>query len=51
MESLEVLYEQYNSLLLDLQDNNSSDLTTDLLQYGINRDYFDKVNNAILLLQ
>ena len=51
MESLEVLYEQYNSLLIDLQDNNSSDLTTDLLQYGINRDYFDKVNNAILLLQ
>lgn len=51
MESLEVLYEQYNSYLIALGDNNTSDITTDLLQYGITKDHFDKVYNAILLLQ
>ena len=51
MESLEILYEQYDSYLIALGDNNTSDITTDLLQYGITKDYFDMVYNAIQLLQ
>ena len=51
MESLNTLYEQYNRLKLDLQDENAGEVTTNLLQYGIKRDYFDKVNTAIELLQ
>lgn len=47
MESLFELYEHYDSL----QENIDSEVTTDLLQYGITRDYYDKVNTAIDLLR
>lgn len=51
MESLDTLYSQYNLLKEDLQENLDSEITTNLLQSGITREYFDKVNTAIELLQ
>lgn len=46
MESLNTLYEHYN----ELQGEIESDVTTNLLQSGITKDYYDKVNTAIELL-
>lgn len=51
MKSLENLYEQYYNLLEKIQDNTNNGLTTDLIQYGITREYFEEVENAIGLLQ
>ena len=51
MESLDTLYSQYNRLKVDLQENPDSEVTTSLLQSGITREYFDKANTAIELLQ
>lgn len=51
MESLDTLYSQYNRLKEDLQENLDSEVTTSLLQSGITREYFDKVNTALELLQ
>ena len=51
MESLNTLYEQYNRLKTEIQGEIESDVTTNLLQSGITRGYYDKVNAAIELLQ
>lgn len=51
MESLNTLYEQYNRLKTELQSDAECEVTTNLLLNGITRDYFDKVNTAIELLQ
>lgn len=51
MESLNTLYEHYNRLKTELQGEIESDVTTNLLQTGITRGYYDKVNAAIELLQ
>ena len=51
MESLNTLYEQYNHLKTELQNDIDSEVTTNLLQSGITREYFDKVNTAIELLR
>ena len=51
MESLDTLYNHYNRLKVDLQENLDSEVTTNLLQSGITREYFDKVNTAIELLR
>ena len=50
MESLNTLYEQYNHLKSKLQNDVDSEITTNLLQSGITREYFDKVNTALELL-
>lgn len=50
MESLNTLYEQYNHLKSKLQNDVDSEVTTNLLQSGITREYFDKANTAIELL-
>ena len=51
MESLDTLYSQYNRLKEDLQENLDNEVTTNLLHSGITKEYFDKVNTAIELLQ
>lgn len=51
MESINILYEHYNRLKTELQCEIESDVTTNLLQTGITRGYYDKVNAAIELLQ
>ena len=51
MESLNTLYEHYNRLKTELQGVIENDVTTNLLQSGITKDYYDKVNTAIELLQ
>lgn len=50
MDTLDILYSHYNHLLIDLHDAQANELTTNLLQERITRDYFDKVNTAIELL-
>ena len=51
MESLQTLYNHYNRIKKDLQENLESDITTNLLQYGITKEYYDKVNSAIELIR
>lgn len=51
MESINILYEHYNRLKTELQGEIENDVTTNLLQSGITRGYYDKVNAAIELLQ
>ncbi len=51
MESLNTLYEHYNRLKTELQGEIESDVTTNLLQSSITKDYYDKVYTAIELLQ
>lgn len=50
MESIENLYEQYYNLLEGIQENCSDEFTTNLLQYGITRDYYNQVDKATELL-
>ena len=49
MEMFQQLYEQYSLVKAKLQENDM-DFATDLLQYGITEDYFQKVNQATELL-
>lgn len=51
MESLENLYEQYYNLIENNQESTNDEVTTDLLQYGITKGYFDEVVKAASLLQ
>lgn len=51
MKSINILYEHYDRLKAELQGDLENDVTTNLLQSGITREYFDKVNAAIELLQ
>lgn len=46
MNSLDELYNQYSQLKENLQDSIADGLTTDLLQYGIKRDYYEQVDKA-----
>lgn len=41
MNSLDELYNQYSQLKENLQENIADGFTTDLLQYGIKRDYYE----------
>lgn len=51
MISFDCLYKQYRSLTEKAKSEApADDLTTNLLQYGITREYFDKVDNATGLL-
>ena len=50
MNSLDNLYEQYYNLIENTQDNTNNGFTTDLLQYGITKDYFEEVVKATGLL-
>ena len=43
MDSLDNLYEQYYNLMEKNQENTNNGFTTDLLQYGITKDYFEEV--------
>lgn len=51
MESIENLYEQYYNLLEKNTESNSDDLSTNLLQYGVTKDYYNQVDNAAGLLK
>ncbi|MBR6287034.1 MAG: hypothetical protein IKR18_08630 [Bacteroidaceae bacterium] len=51
MESFENLYEQYYNLIERIQESTNNELTTDLLQFGITKDYFEEVVKATSLLQ
>ncbi len=51
MESVEILYEQYYNLLERIQESNSNDFATDLLQYNITQDYYSQVDKAAGLLK
>lgn len=51
MESLENLYEQYYNLIEIIQESTNDEVTTNLLQYGITKGYFDEVVKATSLLQ
>ena len=51
MESIEILYEQYYNLLERIQESNSNDFATDLLQYNITQDYYSQVDKAAGLLK
>ena len=51
MDSLDNLYEQYYNLIEKIQENTNSGFTTDLLQYGITKEYFEEVVKATGLLQ
>lgn len=51
MESIENLYEQYYNLLEKIQEPSSSIFATNLLQYGITRDYYNQVDKATGLLK
>lgn len=51
MNSLDNLYEQYYNLIEKIQENTNSGFTTDLLQYGITKEYFEEVVKATGLLQ
>ena len=51
MESLDNLYEQYYVVVANIQEGQDSDTTTDLLQYGITKSYFDEVVKASGLMQ
>ena len=51
MNSLDNLYEQYYNLIEKIQENTNNGFTTDLLQYGITKEYFEEVVKATGLLQ
>lgn len=51
MDSLDNLYEQYYNLIENNQENTNNEFTTDLLQYGIAKEYFEEVVKATGLLQ
>lgn len=51
MESVENLYEQYYNLLEKIQESNTSDFATNLLQYDITQDYYNQVDKAAGLLK
>lgn len=51
MDSLDNLYEQYYNLIENIQENTTNGFTTDLLQYGITKEYFEEVVKATGLLQ
>ena len=51
MDSLDNLYEQYYNLIENIQENTNNGFTTDLLQYGITKEYFEEVVKATGLLQ
>ena len=46
MNSLDNLYEQYHILAENLLDMGNSDFTTDLMQYGVTRNYYERINGA-----
>ena len=49
MDKFSQLYDQY-TLYKEKVNKDDSDFTTDLLQYGITEDYFNKVSRAVELL-
>ena len=51
MDSLDNLYEQYYNLIENIQENTNNGYTSDLLQYGITKEYFEEVVKATGLLQ
>lgn len=51
MESLDNLYVQYYNLIENIQDNTDNEFATDLLQYGITKEYYEEVVKASSLLQ
>ena len=51
MNSLDNLYEQYYNLIENIQENTNNGYTSDLLQYGITKEYFEEVVKATGLLQ
>lgn len=51
MDSLDNLYEQYYNLIENIQENTNNGITTNLLQYGITKEYFEEVLKATGLLQ
>lgn len=51
MESLDNLYVQYYNLIEIIQENTDNGFATDLLQYGITKEYYEKVAKATGLLQ
>lgn len=50
MKSLDALYEQYYLLVEKLQDGTDGEFTTNLLQYGIEEEYYNLVDKAVGLL-
>ena len=46
MESIENLYEHYYNLLERIQESDSDNLSTNLLQYGITEDYYNQIPQA-----
>ncbi len=46
MNSLDILYKQYFNLIESIHDNTGNEFTTDLLQYGITKEYFEKIVKA-----
>ena len=51
MESVENLYEQYYNLLEKIQESNSDNIATNLLQYDITQNYYTQVDKAAGLLK
>ena len=51
MKSLDNLYEQYDNLIDTIQESTKNAFTTNLLQYGITYEYYNKVDKATGLLQ
>lgn len=51
MESLDNLYVQYYNLIEKIQENTDNGVSTDLLQYGITKEYYEEVVKATSLLQ
>ena len=51
MESLNNFYKQYYNLLVNIQEPTDNGITTDLLQYGITKEYYEEVVKATGLLQ
>ena len=51
MESLDNLYVQYYNLIENIQENADNGFATDLLQYGITKEYYEEVVKATILLQ
>lgn len=50
MKSLDALYKQYYLLVDKLQENTEKGITANLLQYGIEDEYYNQVDNAVGLL-
>ena len=51
MESLDNLYVQYYNLIENIQENADNGFATDLIQYGITKEYYEEVVKATSLLQ